>query len=58
MFTDILFTIDSLTGISFRRAGRRRAGDVVGEASWASSVINLVNTSEWNRAIYGNFSEI
>lgn len=27
-----------------RRAGRRRAGDIVGEASWASSVINLVNT--------------
>ncbi|KAK9855501.1 hypothetical protein MYU51_001979 [Penicillium brevicompactum] len=27
-----------------RRGARRRAGDVVGEASWASSVINLVNT--------------
>ncbi|CAI7594225.1 hypothetical protein PCG10_003414 [Penicillium crustosum] len=27
-----------------RRAARGRPGDVVGEASWASSVINLVNT--------------
>ncbi|KAJ5165446.1 Amino acid transporter transmembrane [Penicillium coprophilum] len=27
-----------------RRGGRGRPGDVVGEASWASSVINLVNT--------------
>ncbi|KAJ5146364.1 Amino acid transporter transmembrane [Penicillium bovifimosum] len=27
-----------------RRAGRGRPGDIVGEASWASSVINLVNT--------------
>lgn len=35
---------------SIRRAARGRPGDVVGEASWASSVINLVNTSKCEEA--------
>lgn len=33
-----------------RRATRGRPGDVVGEASWTSSVINLVNTSKCEEA--------
>lgn len=36
-----------INGLDRRAPRGKRTSGVVGEASWASSVINLVNTSEW-----------
>lgn len=45
---DLMLTETNLDSI--RRGARGRPGDIVGEASWASSVINLVNTSKCKEA--------